>query len=186
MVTEINITLIHKINVSLQSRQKKGGQSAVRIARIAEEKRFIYLKQVIEKLNSIYVDKVKSLIIAGPAEMKSLLYQSDLVDYRLKNLMTKMTVDTITDETIYQINIKTNDNLCQDLIEGINNGQYIYGHEEIQKYLDYKNCDKLYIHHSIKHDYNHYIIIKSDDAYSKIICQYGGVVLIPYYIIEEI
>jgi len=200
MITSIDIKLLYKTDISLQSRQKKGGQSAVRISRLAEEKRHLYLKQIIDKVHEVYFDSqklnviVKSFCIAGPSEMKTMLINSELLDYRIKPLILhKLTIDTITNETIYKIvdmnifnNIKLSEDeiLCQHIINNID--QYIYGQDEIQKYIDYQNADCLYVHHTITCHYNiNKIIINSNDQYSKILCDYGGVILKPFYLIVD-
>jgi peptide chain release factor subunit 1 len=193
-LTAIKCTLLYKYAVSLQSRQKKGGQSAPRIARLAEEKRHIYVKQITEKINTFYVIDnnitIKKLMIAGPAEMKNLVSQCDLIDYRLKQLIELQTIDTITDDTINTFNINmqnSDDALCKDIITNIElgNTKYIYGSEEINKYLTYQNCHTLYVHQSITTKYNNQVVLKSNDKYGQLIQQYGGVVLIAYYPIQE-
>ena len=95
----------------MQSRQKKGGQSALRIARLAEEKRNLYVKQITEQINNCFIINncvtIKKLTIAGPAEMKNLVAHNNLIDYRLKQLINIETIDTITNTTIYTINVNT-------------------------------------------------------------------------------
>lgn len=200
-LTSIDFKLIYKTHVSLQSRQKKGGQSAVRISRIAEEKRHLYLKQIVDQINQLFIEdhktNVKSFIIAGSAEMKDHLIKSELLDYRIKPLILHvLTIDNITNETIYkiidlnlfnQVQLSQEEELCQHIINHIDD--YIYGLEEIQKYIDYHNCECVYVHHTVHFDYkkcHHFIIIKSDHHYGQLLCQYGGVILKPYYIMDDI
>jgi peptide subunit release factor 1 (eRF1) len=197
IVTAINNTLLYKYSVSLQSRQKKGGQSALRIARLAEEKRQLYVKQIVEQVNSYYIINnkviIKKLHVAGPAEMKTLVSQHELIDYRLKPLISIHTVDTITDNTIYTINIDTtptDEELCKDIITNLNlgNPKYIYGKEDIDKYLTYKNCNILYVHHITTETTQHFdnpIVLYSDKKYGQLIQQYGGVILVAYYAMLE-
>lgn len=202
-LTNIQHTLIHKMDVSLQSRQKKGGQSAVRIARLAEERRFIYLKQVIDKMNFLFFDDnktnllIKGLVIAGPSEMKNMVFESDLIDYRIKPLILQtITLDTITDESIHKIlnmnlfnncNMSKEEILCHEIISAIELGEckYIYGKEEIDRYLTCNNCSCIYVHASVNYTVPNVniIIINSTDKYGNMLCQYGGVILLSYYIL---
>lgn len=181
--------LIYKMNVSLQSRQKKGGQSAVRIARLAEEKRFIYVKSIVEKLNALFID-VKGIIIAGPAEMKNAI-DCDLIHYKLRPLiMHKITMD-ITSESIYTIidmdligkNVLNHEEaLCKHIVESIQcDPKYIYGMEEIHHYLEMNNCECIYVHETMDHNFKEAIVVKSNDKYGKLFQQYGGIVLVCYY-----
>jgi hypothetical protein len=193
-ITSINFTLLYKDTVSLQSRQKKGGQSAPRIARLAEEKRHLFVKQIVEHINQSFVTNnnviIKKLIIAGPAEMKNLVAQNNLIDYRLKQLVNIQTIDTITNTTIYTINVNTtpmDEELCKDIITNVElgNSRYIYGQEDIEKYITYKNCNILYVHHTTSYQYDNQVVLHSNDTYGKLIQQYGGVILVAYYAIEE-
>jgi peptide chain release factor subunit 1 len=191
------INLLHQFDVSLQSRQKKGGQSALRIARLAEEKRHLYVKKVVELMNQFYVDKVKSLLIAGPAELKTTIFNNDLIDYRLKPLLLKpVTIDTITNESIYALSsifstnkLSIEDQLCHDIITSLQNEtKYIYGHEMIKTYIECQNCQCLYIHESVQHYFKDVpiVVIKTTNHDGQLFCQYGGIVLLPYYIMNDI
>jgi peptide chain release factor subunit 1 len=191
------INLLHQFDVSLQSRQKKGGQSAVRIARLAEEKRHLYVKKVVELMNQFYVDKVKSLLIAGPAELKTTIFNCDLIDYRLKPLLLKpVTIDAITNESIYALSsifntnkLSIEDQLCHDIITSLQNEtKYIYGHDMIKTYLECQNCQCLYIHESVQHHFKnvHIVVIKTSNHDGQLFCQYGGIILLPYYIMNDI
>lgn len=193
-----DVRLVYKMNVSLQSRQKKGGQSAVRIARLAEERRFLYVKQVVEKMNEIYLN-VKSLVVAGPAEMKNHVCDCDLLDYRIKPLIIhKMTIDTVDTSTIHKImdmdlfksnKISEDEMLCKEIVTAINMGdnKYIYGKEQIEYYLSCNNCECLYVHkNKEEYDYKNKVVVDSDDTYGKLFYQYGGIVLKCYYTLEEI
>ncbi len=194
-MTAIHHQLLYKINVSLQSRQKKGGQSAVRIARIAEEKRHIYLKQIVEKLNDCFLTTpVKAIVVAGPSEMKNLVCECELLDYRLKILMThKLTMDIdqgsihkIMDMDLFKVQQLDDEELmCKTLIESEHT---IYGLEEIEKYINYKNCNLLYIHETMDYQSNNECdikIIKTTQYYGKMFIEYGGIMLMPYYIMDE-
>lgn len=75
------------MSVQLPKKHGRGGQSAVRFARLREEKRHNYVTKVAELATShfIYNDRpnVKGIVIAGSANLKSDLQNSDHFDKRL-------------------------------------------------------------------------------------------------------
>lgn len=62
-----------RINANLQKRQKKGGQSAQRIARLAEETRDVYVTKVTDFLNSM--NREQRFIIYGSSEIKKMIIE---------------------------------------------------------------------------------------------------------------
>lgn len=167
----------------------------MRIARLAEEKRHLYVKEIVEKMNQVFIN-VKSLVVAGPAEMKNHVCECDLMDYRIKPLiLNKITLNTITEESIYGImnmnlfktnQISEDEILCKEIITAIklDNNRYIYGKEQIEYYLACNNCEFLYVHKDINYHYDNKIIINSNDIYGKLFYDYGGIVLKCYYNID--
>merc|ERR1711970_1068638 len=79
--------VMHKFTVDLPKKHGRGGQSAVRFARLREEKRHNYVRKVAETSVQMYItqDKINvaGLILAGSADFKSNLAQSDMFDNRL-------------------------------------------------------------------------------------------------------
>lgn len=77
--------------------QRKEGQSALRYARLRVEKRYEYLSKVARLCTEHFitdgVPNVKGLILGGLGEIKRELYQSELFDTRLKDIVLKE-VDT--------------------------------------------------------------------------------------------
>jgi peptide chain release factor subunit 1 len=71
----------------LPKKHGRGGQSAMRFARIREEKRHNYIRKVAELATQHFItdDKanVQGLVIAGSASLKMDLQNSDLFDKRL-------------------------------------------------------------------------------------------------------
>lgn len=86
--------VIHKFSVDLPKKHGRGGQSALRFARLREEKRHNYVRKVAELAvqNFITADKVNvaGLILAGSADFKNDLNQSDLFDNRLQSKVIKV------------------------------------------------------------------------------------------------
>jgi len=77
-----------RIRTELQKRQKKGGQSQARIARLCEQKRAIYVRQIAETVNRHFLE-VKRVILAGPGELKQWTRESDIIDYRIKGKISQ-------------------------------------------------------------------------------------------------
>lgn len=79
--------VLHKFTVDLPKKHGRGGQSALRFARLRMEKRHNYVRKVAETAVQMFIvnDKVNctGLIIAGSADFKSELSQSDMFDMRL-------------------------------------------------------------------------------------------------------
>ncbi|KAG8532127.1 uncharacterized protein KY384_003766 [Bacidia gigantensis] len=86
--------VIHKFSVDLPKKHGRGGQSALRFARLREEKRHNYVRKVAELAvqNFITTDKVNvaGLILAGSADFKNDLNQSDMFDNRLSSKVIKV------------------------------------------------------------------------------------------------
>jgi hypothetical protein len=76
--------VITKFSVDLPKKHGRGGQSALRFARLRMEKRHNYLRKVAETAVQCFIadDKVNvsGLILAGLADFKTELHQSDMFD----------------------------------------------------------------------------------------------------------
>ena len=87
-------TVLHKFSVDLPKKHGRGGQSALRFARLRLEKRHNYLRKVAETAVQMFIandrPNVAGLILAGSAEFKQRLNQSDLFDIRLQAIVTKI------------------------------------------------------------------------------------------------
>lgn len=72
----------------------RGGQSALRFARLRMEKRHNYVRKVAEVAVTLYLpgDKpnIAGLILAGSADFKTELSQSDMFDQRLQGKVIKL------------------------------------------------------------------------------------------------
>merc|ERR1719310_2591838 len=88
--------VIHKFSVDLPKKHGRGGQSALRFARLRLEKRHNYIRKVAETATQMFIsnDKVNvaGIILAGSADFKNDLAQSDIFDQRLVAKVIK-TVD---------------------------------------------------------------------------------------------
>lgn len=86
--------VLHKFTVDLPKKHGRGGQSALRFARLRMEKRHNYVRKVAETAVEMFIknDKVTvaGLILAGSADFKTELSQSDMFDQRLQAKIVKV------------------------------------------------------------------------------------------------
>ncbi|BGP02133.1 translation termination factor eRF1 [Rhodotorula toruloides] len=86
--------VIHKFSVDLPKKHGRGGQSALRFARLRMEKRHNYVRKVAELAVQHFItdDKVnvQGLVLAGSADFKTELNQSDMFDQRLQAKVIKV------------------------------------------------------------------------------------------------
>jgi len=79
--------ILHKMSVELPKKHGRGGQSALRFARLRLEKRHNYVTKVAEMAAQVFItnDKVNvvGLIVAGSAEFKTVLIEAERFDQRL-------------------------------------------------------------------------------------------------------
>jgi len=79
--------ILHKMSVELPKKHGRGGQSALRFARLRLEKRHNYVTKVAEMAAQVFIssDKltVQGLIVAGSAEFKTVLVEAERFDQRL-------------------------------------------------------------------------------------------------------
>ena len=85
---------LSQFNVDLPKKHGRGGQSALRFARLREEKRHNYVRKVAEHAVTHFItqDKVnvQGLVLAGSADFKNDLNGSDLFDQRLQAKVIKI------------------------------------------------------------------------------------------------
>lgn len=86
--------VLHKITVDLPKKHGRGGQSALRFARLRMEKRHNYVRKVAELSVQFFIaqDKinVSGLVLAGMGDFKTELSTSDMFDPRLKEKILKI------------------------------------------------------------------------------------------------
>lgn len=86
--------IIHKMVVDLPKKHGRGGQSALRFARLRLEKRHNYVRKVAELAVQFFITNdrpnVSGLILAGLADFKTELALSDMFDPRLKEKIVKI------------------------------------------------------------------------------------------------
>lgn len=86
--------VLHKFTVDLPKKHGRGGQSALRFARLRMEKRHNYVRKVAETAVQLFISNdrpnITGLILAGSADFKTELSQSDMFDQRLQAKVLKL------------------------------------------------------------------------------------------------
>ncbi|CAG0879930.1 unnamed protein product [Darwinula stevensoni] len=86
--------VLHKFTVDLPKKHGRGGQSALRFARLRMEKRHNYVRKVAEVATQLFITNDKAnitgLVLAGSADFKTELSQSDMFDPRLQAKVIKI------------------------------------------------------------------------------------------------
>merc|ERR1740123_1456545 len=89
--------ILHKFSVDLPKKHGRGGQSALRFARLRLEKRHNYLRKCAEHATQFFISdnrpNVNGLVVAGSAEFKQDLVTNDLFDPRLEAIVIKPLLD---------------------------------------------------------------------------------------------
>ncbi|KAJ3232617.1 Eukaryotic peptide chain release factor subunit 1-3 [Chytriomyces hyalinus] len=125
--------IIHKFTVDLPKKHGRGGQSALRFARLRVEKRHNYVRKVAEHAVQFFItdDKVNctGLVLAGSADFKTELSQSDLFDMRLQAKIIKVVDVSYGGENGFNQAIE----LSQEVLSNV---KFIQEKKLIQKYFD--------------------------------------------------
>ena len=160
--------VIHKFSVDLPKKHGRGGQSALRFARLREEKRHNYVRKVAELAVQNYItqDKVNvaGLILAGSADFKNDLNQSDMFDNRLQSKVIKV-VDVsyggengfnqaieLAAETLSNVKFIQEKKLIGKYFEEISqdSGRVCYGIDDTLKALELGACETLIVFENLE------------------------------------
>lgn len=125
--------VIHKFTVDLPKKHGRGGQSALRFSRLRDEKRHNYVRKVAEMTVQHFItnDKVNvtGLVLAGSADFKTELSQSDLFDPRLQAKVIKIVDVSYGGENGFNQAIELS-------AEALSNVKFIQEKRLISKYFD--------------------------------------------------
>lgn len=138
--------VLHKFSVELPKKHGRGGQSALRFARLRLEKRHNYVRKVAEIAAQIFISGAKvniaGLIIAGSADFKTELTTSDLFDTRLDAILIKPMLDIsyggengfnqaieLSSETLKNVKFVKEKKLITSFLEEVSQdtGKYCFG-----------------------------------------------------------
>ena len=159
--------VVHKFSVDLPKKHGRGGQSALRFARLREEKRHNYVRKVAELAvqNFLTNDKVNvaGIILAGSADFKNDLNQSDLFDNRLSSKVIKV-VDVsyggengfnqaieLAAETLSNVKFIQEKKLIGKYFDEISqdSGKVCYGVDDTLKALELGACETLIVYENL-------------------------------------
>ncbi|GAA5938897.1 translation termination factor eRF1 [Sporobolomyces koalae] len=125
--------VVHKFTVDLPKKHGRGGQSALRFARLRMEKRHNYVRKVAEHAVQHFItdDKVnvQGLVLAGSADFKTELNQSDLFDGRLNAKVIKVVDVSYGGENGFNQAIEL-------AAESLSNVKFVQEKKLIQQYFD--------------------------------------------------
>eukprot|EP00012_Vannella_robusta_P013243 CAMPEP_0206190984 /NCGR_PEP_ID=MMETSP0166-20121206/5079_1 /ASSEMBLY_ACC=CAM_ASM_000260 /TAXON_ID=95228 /ORGANISM="Vannella robusta, Strain DIVA3 518/3/11/1/6" /LENGTH=429 /DNA_ID=CAMNT_0053607175 /DNA_START=62 /DNA_END=1351 /DNA_ORIENTATION=+ len=87
-------TVLHKFSVDLPKKHGRGGQSALRFARLRLESRHNYVRKVAETAAQLFINgdrvSVAGIVLAGSASFKNELQNSTLLDGRLREAVVRI------------------------------------------------------------------------------------------------
>ncbi|KAH7102384.1 peptide chain release factor eRF1/aRF1 [Auriculariales sp. MPI-PUGE-AT-0066] len=89
-------TVLHHLRVDLPKKHSRGGQSAARFSRLRDEARHNYVRKVAELAVAHFIDNqgekanITGLVLAGSADFKNELAQSELLDARLASKIVRV------------------------------------------------------------------------------------------------
>jgi len=161
--------ILYKFAVDLPKKHGRGGQSALRFARLRLEKRHNYLRKVAECCTQYFINQsenkpnVAGLILSGLADFKNDLYASELFDPRLKKVVIKI-VDTsygfengfnqaieLSKETLKDVKFIQEKELIGKFFEEIaqDTGKYCYGVRDCLYALDSGAVETLIVYENL-------------------------------------
>ena len=160
--------ILHKFSVDLPKKHGRGGQSALRFARLRLEKRQNYVTKVAEMATNLFItnDKcnVTGIVLAGSADFKNVLAASDVFDPRLLAKVIK-TVDVsyggengfnqaieMCAETLSNVKFIQEKRLISKYFEEISQdtGKFCFGTEDTLKGLEMGAIETLIVYENLE------------------------------------
>eukprot|EP01083_Nonionella_stella_P034007 93074_1 len=158
----------HKFSVELPKKHGRGGQSAVRFARLRVEARHNYVRKCAELATQHFITSdrpnVEGLVLAGCASFKHELNKSDIFDGRLKPLVLKI-VDTsyggvngfnqaiaLSKDTLANVQFVREKKLLTDYMQEIaqDNNKYCFGIRDTIRALEMGAVKTLIVWEELK------------------------------------
>ncbi|CAK9186454.1 unnamed protein product [Ilex paraguariensis] len=166
--------VLHKFTVDLPKKHGRGGQSALRFARLRMEKRHNYVRKAAELATQFFINpatsqpNVSGLILAGSADFKTELSQSDMFDLRLRAKILNV-VDVsyggengfnqaieLSSEILSNVKFIQEKRLIGKFFEEISQdtGKYVFGVDDTMKALEMGAVETLIVWENL--DINRY------------------------------
>ncbi|KAK6135961.1 hypothetical protein DH2020_030299 [Rehmannia glutinosa] len=151
--------------------KSRGGQSALRFARLEWRKRHNYVRKTAELATQFFINpatsqpNVSGLILAGSADFKTELSQSDMFDPRLQAKILN-----VVDVSYGGENVHTRKALNREILEEISQdtGKYVFGVDDTIKALEMGAVETLIVWENL--DINRYMLKNS--VTSEIVIKY--------------
>ncbi|CAN8312106.1 unnamed protein product [Cochlearia groenlandica] len=174
--------VLHKFTVDLPKKHGRGGQSALRFARLRMEKRHNYVRKTAELATQFYINpatsqpNVAGMILAGSADFKTELSQSELFDPRLQTKILNV-VDVsyggengfnqaieLSAEILSNVKFIQEKKLIGKYFEEISQdtGKYVFGVEDTLKALEMGAIETLIVWENL--DINRYELKNSTNG----------------------
>jgi len=181
-----NREVLHKFSVDLPKKHGRGGQSALRFARLRLEKRHNYVRKVAELATQLFVPdgqkpNVQGIVLAGSADFKSELMRSDLFDQRLQKIVIKM-VDVsyggengfnqaieMSADTLSSVKLMKEKKLLQKYMDEISQdtGKYCFMVDDTLKALELGAVEDLIIWDNL--DINRFVLRNTSTSEDRIV-----------------
>ncbi|KAJ3363907.1 translation termination factor eRF1 [Kappamyces sp. JEL0680] len=160
--------ILHKLSVDLPKKHGRGGQSALRFSRLRVEARHNYVRKIAELAVTFFIknDKcnVTGIVLAGSADFKTVLSQSDLFDQRLAaKIITIVDVSyggeqgfneaiELAAESLQNVKFVQEKKMVQRYFTEISQdtGKYCFGVEDTFKALELGAVEFLIIYESLE------------------------------------
>lgn len=130
--------ILQKISVELPKKHGRGGQSSVRFARLRMEKRHNYVRKVAELAVQHYITdnrvNITGLVMAGSADFKTELKESQMFDPRLQSKVIKVVDVSYGGENGFNQAIE----LSQEVLQNV---KFVQEKKLIQRYFDEISTD---------------------------------------------
>lgn len=186
LVQGSNREVLHKFTVDLPKKHGRGGQSALRFARLRLEKRHNYVRKVAELATQLFIPdgqrpNVQGIVLAGSADFKSELMRSDLFDPRLQKIVLKM-VDVsyggengynqaieMSADTLSNVKLMKEKKLLQRYMDEISQdtGKYCFMVTDTLKALELGAVEDLIVWDNL--DINRYVLRNSQTGEEKVV-----------------
>jgi len=181
-----NRDILHKFSVDLPKKHGRGGQSALRFARLRLEKRHNYVRKVAELATQLFVPdgqkpNVQGIVLAGSADFKTELMRSDLFDPRLAKIVIKMVdvsyggeqgfnqaIENAAD-TLANVKLMKEKKLLQKYMEEISQdtGKYCFMVDDTLKALDLGAVEDLILWDNL--EVNRYVLRDTATGEEKVV-----------------
>lgn len=181
-----NREILHKFSVDLPKKHGRGGQSALRFARLRLEKRHNYVRKVAELATQLFVTdgqrpNVQGIVLAGSADFKQELMRSDLFDPRLAKIVVKLidvsyggeqgfnqAIEQAAD-ALANVKLLKEKKLLQKYMEeiSVDTGKYCFMVDDTLKALDLGAVEELIVWDNL--DINRYVLRNQSTSEERVI-----------------